>query len=96
MLGIVNGVLEQACERQAAAQRAARELVGGAPTRHGAGDRVRRDRPAKRDCLRDFAFAIHSIEAAAAAAPHASIAPGVSPGTDTSQKLSPPIEFMWG
>ena len=37
-----------------------------------------------------------SIEARAAAAPQASIAPGALPGTCISQKLSPPIEFMCG
>ena len=37
-----------------------------------------------------------SMEAACAAAPQASMAPGALPGTDSSQKLSPPMEFMCG
>ena len=37
-----------------------------------------------------------SMEAACAAAPQASMAPGALPGVDSNQKLSPPIEFMCG
>ena len=40
--------------------------------------------------------AYHAIEAARAAAPHASIPCGSRPGTWTSQNESPPIEFMCG
>ncbi len=89
---VPDGILEQARERQPAADDAERGLPAG----HRAGNGVGRQRSARRNGRVALRFVYQSGVARPAARPQASMPIGGLPGRLISQNPSPPMLFMCG